>query len=303
MPEQLLHDPQIGVVFQHMRSEAVTQPVRVHALAHRCGHAGVAHDALHRPSREPPTGAVEEQRPLGALCHRRAALVEPRPEGVARREPEERHARALALTHDVHLPVREVEVAAVQRGDLADAQPGAVEQLQQRGVAQRARTVGIGLGGFGVARLHERADLVLGEEAGEALGGLRVAQPQDRVARRRRRQAPLVVQPAVERADRRSHALHRGGRALLLDAQHPEVLARQLAAGLVERHAALAEEPEEAVEVVPVVTQRVRRAAPHGFEVAEVVVECPRGPLIGRGARDSLCLGHGYPPIPRHGRA
>ena len=145
VPEHLLDAAQIGASLEQMRRKGVPQQVRVHALRFEAGLLGEpAQDQERAGAGERPAACVQEQlRPVTAI------EVRPAHRDVAAQRvdcgPAERNNALLrALPERAHEPVLEVDGASVQAGRLADAEPRAVHQLDERPVAHRARRRAVG---------------------------------------------------------------------------------------------------------------------------------------------------------------
>ena len=126
------------------------------------------------------------------------------PERLGRLPADRNDALLAALADRAHEPLVEVDPALLEPDGLADAQPGAVEELDQRVVAQRARRRSLG-------RLDQPLGLVRRERPRQAARAARQVELRGRVVGPRAEQR-LV---AEERANRgRSPRDRRGGAAL-----------------------------------------------------------------------------------------
>ena len=140
MPEELLDRTQVAAVLQHMGRVGVAQRVRA-----RGGQAHEAQAAAERAAhgrRLQAAAAARQQQRIAAV--RVAASAgrpsgEPGGHGLEGRPADGDEAHALALAVHAHLARR--DVAAVERAGLGGAQPAAVEELEQRVVAQVERLV------------------------------------------------------------------------------------------------------------------------------------------------------------------
>src|SRR4051794_15095927 len=141
VPEQFLHDADVGAAVEQVRGEGVPQGVRRHLRRQPC--------ALRRRPQDGPR-ALPGQRPATDVEEQRAA-AHPTPTGRPQRRPgadqvvldrlervradgDDALLAALAGQPDGGLPP--VEIVDGQPDRLGDARPGAVEQLEQRAVAQ-----------------------------------------------------------------------------------------------------------------------------------------------------------------------
>ena len=123
--EQLLDHPQVGAALEQVRRECVPQPVRVRE------------QPPERARVEPPAARGDEQRVLGAVDELRAAVVQVEPQPVCGLLAERDDALLAALAPDVDRLLLEVDVAEIEVDRLAAAQPGRVDELEQRAVAER----------------------------------------------------------------------------------------------------------------------------------------------------------------------
>src|SRR5918999_927889 len=82
---------------------------------------------------------VQEELGAPAAVEVRAPAGEVAPDGVGGLTPERNDALLVSLAETADESVFEVDAAAVERDGLADAKPGAVQELDQRAVAERAR--------------------------------------------------------------------------------------------------------------------------------------------------------------------
>ena len=140
VPEHLLDRAEVGAAFEEVRGEGVAQQVRVDALGLEPGHGGEPAQDEERPrARERAAPRVEEELGPVALVEIRASVREvpaERVDGLAS-DRDDAFLRALAESPDE--PVLEVDRGAVEPDRLAHAQARAVEELDERAVAQRPR--------------------------------------------------------------------------------------------------------------------------------------------------------------------
>ena len=132
MSEQLLDRPQVGPALEQVRGEGVSQPVRVRNEPAQCARV------------EPPAAGGEEERVLRAARELGPAVAQIAREPVRRLLPERDDAvlRALAAP-DAHELLLEVDVAEVEADRLGAAQPGGVDELDERAIAERDRTLSL----------------------------------------------------------------------------------------------------------------------------------------------------------------
>ena len=164
MPEQRLHDAEVGAAGEEMRRKRVAQRVRRDAAAEAGGERATAHELPHRLARErPPAGAEEDERARAPAQQARPLLLDVRRERRTRVASERYHALFPALAEDGHEARGQVHLCPAERDRLRDTEAAGVEQLEQRPVAEPA-AVGLGRPG------EERADLARAERAREARG-------------------------------------------------------------------------------------------------------------------------------------
>ena len=141
MAEHLLNAAEVGAALEQVRGEGVAQQVRVDA-------ARVEPGLLGQPAQD-QEGARAGQRRRRARSGRaraggggRGAAARARGSGArasAAGRPSGTMPLLAALADDAHEPLVEVDGRALEPERLGDAQPRAVEQLDQGAVAQRAR--------------------------------------------------------------------------------------------------------------------------------------------------------------------
>src|SRR5438105_4925051 len=141
--EQLLDDPQIGTVVEHVGRTGVSQYVRGKSLTEGNPFAGSADDLPTRLTRDPPPTCVEHHgiRVAGPAraraAQREPSVAEVRNQGALRLAPEGNDTLLVALAHDAHHSVFEVELGEIETDRLADADARAVQQFQERAIALR----------------------------------------------------------------------------------------------------------------------------------------------------------------------
>ncbi len=207
MPEQLLDLAQIGSHVEQVRRVAVAQPVRVHALgdAHAAGaRLQDAPDiARTEPASAPVLGSQRWEEGLAEHTGTPARLEVVReglPDGAGQRY----HAFLSPLAEHANVAAVQVHVADVERAGLADAQAGAVEELDEGAIAQPAPLAPPGSGG-GFRRFDQRRAIVDGKRLGQCLGFARRRDSRGRV----RSTDALALQVAKEAAQRRELAAER----------------------------------------------------------------------------------------------
>ena len=129
VPEQLLDDAEVGAALEEVRRERVPQAVRV------------AEEAAHGARVEPASADREEEGVVRAARERRAARLQVARD-VERGLLAQRHDAFLAaLSSYVYELAVEIDVSEVEPDRLGASQPGRVEELEERAVAERERRV------------------------------------------------------------------------------------------------------------------------------------------------------------------
>src|SRR6266542_768411 len=149
--EQFLDRPEVGAAFEEMRGERVPEPVRM---------------GEHAPQRrrvEAAAAGGEEEGILGAARELRPRLAQVAREPVRCLLAERHRALLAALASDVHLLLLELDVGEVEPDGLGAAQPGRVDELDERAVPERQRPLAVqgverrlDLGGAGRVRQPAR---------------------------------------------------------------------------------------------------------------------------------------------------
>ena len=210
--EQLLDDAKVGATVEQVRREAVAECMWMA----RDRRAPVEYPS-HVARAEPRASSVQQHRSRRRL---RAGEHWPPPLEVRRERLDARAAHGQppslrALAPDAHRGDVELEVADVESAAFGDAQPRAVEQLEDCVVPQVARdatligrTRGRSRPGRRAGRLEQLAQLRMTEDAWQAGVSCRCAQPAGRVDRdmagalRPREVAPKGSRLAGDRASR-----------------------------------------------------------------------------------------------------
>src|SRR5215203_4396613 len=138
--EHLLHRAQIGTALEQVRRERVAEQVRVDTLRVEARLPGqLAEDQEGARARQRAAARVQEQlRPVPCVEERPTAR-EVAAQSVGAGPAERDDALLAALADAADEPPLEVDAALLEPDRLADAEAGAVEQLDERGVAERAR--------------------------------------------------------------------------------------------------------------------------------------------------------------------
>ena len=146
VPEQLLHDAHVGAAVEQVGRERVPQRVRRHLRASSPARSAAARRTVHALCRDSAAAAgVEEQRPR-RTPRRPGGQRRPGPDEVVLDGPQRVAADRddpllAALAGQPHRRPAAVEVVDGEPDRLGDARAGAVQQLEQRPVAQRARAL------------------------------------------------------------------------------------------------------------------------------------------------------------------
>ena len=138
--EHLLDAAQVGAALEQVGRERVAQQVGVDAARLEPGDRGQpAQDQEGARAGQRPALRVQEELGAVAAVEVGAAAREVAAQRLDRWPPDRDDALLAALADDAHEPVVEVDAALLEPDRLGDAQPRAVEQLDERAVAQRSR--------------------------------------------------------------------------------------------------------------------------------------------------------------------
>ncbi len=183
VPEHLLDAPQVGTALEQVGGERVAQEVGVDATRLQAGPLGeAAEDEERACARQRAATRVQEEVGSMAPVEVRSAEREVAARGLRRRPPERDEPLLAALADHADDAGVEVDRGAGEPEGLRDAEPGAVEQLDERLVAHRPRR-------RPVRRIDEPLRLRGGERprhgarparAGDARGGVVAAYPDQR---------------------------------------------------------------------------------------------------------------------------
>ena len=249
VPEQLLDLAQVGAHVEQVCRIAVTQAVRMHVAGDPAAARAARDDAPHVARPEPARrrrAAPQRREERLRQDPRRAPRSDPGRERLARRGGQRHHALLAALAGHPHVAAVQIEIAHVERRQLGDAQPGAIQQLEQRAVAQLDR------GGTGRDAVDQAHALVDGQRARQAPGQARRRHPGGGVERA----APLAHQEAEERPQRGELAAERRRTAAAVQAREK---AAHVDAGRLIQDEALALMRRELAQVGQVGAPRVGR--------------------------------------------
>src|SRR6478735_7438028 len=140
MSEHLLDRTQVGASLEQVRRERVAQEVGVDPLRLEAGLVGQPpQDEEDAGPGERPAVRVEEQLLPVAPVEMGPAAREVATEGVRCLPPDRYDSFLAAFAEGADEPVLEINGLLVEPDRLADAQPGAVEELGERAVAQVSR--------------------------------------------------------------------------------------------------------------------------------------------------------------------
>src|SRR5262245_52486483 len=158
----------------------------------------------------------------------------------------------------------EVQLADVERHELAHAKPRGVEELEHRAIADAERVVTVG-------RFEQREDFVSAQDLGETTRELRTVEEVRRIARREL----LAEQELMELPQTAQILRLRTGREPAPGELDDERRRREV--GRFEQgHPLALEEPEVAREVLRVRADRVRRRAPLDPQMVEEGIDVQR---------------------------
>ena len=283
VPEQLLHDTEIGAALEHVRCTRVPEHVRREVRVEPDPRARAAHDRPARLTADAPAARVEEHRvAVGRAASPRAAqreatVGEIRVQHASRAAADGHDAFLVALAEHAYDAVLEIEVAELEPDRLADADAGRVEHLEQRPVALGQRAAA-------GDRAEERLDLRFVERLRDPLRDARRVDLLARVGR----QQPLGRAEPVERPHRHERPRNRRRREQrvpVVVGERAEVADVVLDGLLADRRRvvepALAQEGGVAAEIAPVGGAGVRGEAAFDREPVLVLGE-ETGELIGR---------------------
>ena len=138
--EHLLDGAEVGAALEQMGGERVAEQVRVNAVRVEPGFLGqLAQDQERARAGERAAAGVQEELGPVAAVEVRPAAREVAPQGLGGVPADGHDALLAALADHAHEPVVQVDARLVEADRLGDAQAGAVEQLDERLVAERAR--------------------------------------------------------------------------------------------------------------------------------------------------------------------
>jgi hypothetical protein len=174
VPEQLLDRAQVDVGVQQVGRVAVAQRVRARVSADARAEQPLSQQGADAPVREAAAAPVQEER-LRQDAGPPARLQVGDERGV-RLGRNRDHALLVSLAAHLQLAAVGIEVAHVEPHQLAHAQAGAVEQVEQRAVAPLERGAALRIfeldQAIAVLRGERRGEPPLRLGSGQALGGI-----------------------------------------------------------------------------------------------------------------------------------
>src|SRR5919106_6873991 len=145
VPEHLLDAPQVGAALEQVRGEGVPKQVRVDLRGVEPGLGGkAAEDEECAGACERAALRVQEELRAVTAVEVGPSAGEVAAEGLGRLRPEGDDPLLVALADAADEPALEVDAAPLEPDRLGDAQPGAVEELDEGTVAERARRDPVG---------------------------------------------------------------------------------------------------------------------------------------------------------------
>src|SRR5918996_6034221 len=143
--EHLLDAPQVGAALEQMRGEGVPEQMGVdlRGVEPGLGCEAAKDEERARARERTPLGVQEELRPVTPV-EVGAAAGEVAAEGLSSLRPQGDDSLLVPLPDAADEPALEVDAAPLEPDRLGDAQPGAVEELDEGAVAQRARRDPVG---------------------------------------------------------------------------------------------------------------------------------------------------------------
>jgi hypothetical protein len=138
--QHLLHGAQVRASLEEVRRERMPQKVRVHAAGLEARTLGeLAQDEERAGSRERSAARVQEELGTVAAIEMRATEREVPANGLGGGSSEGHEPLLPALAEDADDAFVERDARLLEPGGLGHAQPGTVEELDERAVAKRAR--------------------------------------------------------------------------------------------------------------------------------------------------------------------
>jgi len=140
MPEHLLNRAEVGATFEQVRREGVAEKMRVDATRlESCSIGKLPQDEEDPSARKRSAADIQEElRPVAAIQMRPTDGEIPA-HGLRRRASEGYEALLVSLPENADDPLLERDATLLEPDRLGHAQPGSVEQFDERPVAQRSR--------------------------------------------------------------------------------------------------------------------------------------------------------------------
>ena len=140
VPEHLLHRAEVGSAFEEMGRERVAEEVRMDATGLEAGPFGeLPQDEERAGAGQRAAACVQEEVGTVAAVEVWAAEREIAADGLGGRAAERNETLLAALSQHADDALLDRDAALLEPRGLRDAQPGSVEQLHERAVAERAR--------------------------------------------------------------------------------------------------------------------------------------------------------------------
>src|SRR5271156_1322737 len=134
MPEHLLYRSQVGAISKHMRCEGVTQPMRCDAGGEACSLDPLLQYLLDTARGQPTSAKIRDRGTVMLPGHGHRGL--PLFQCIQRRLTQRHEAILVALARaNHHHPELFIYIAPVETDQLADAQAGRVQRLEDCAVA------------------------------------------------------------------------------------------------------------------------------------------------------------------------
>lgn len=139
VPEHLLNGAEVGATFEQVRREGVAEKVRVDAARLEPGSIGeLSQDEESARARQGAAADVQEELRSVATIQMRPAEGEIPAHGLCRRAPERYQALLVSLAEHTDDSLFEGDATLLESDRLGHAEAGAVEELDERSVAQRS---------------------------------------------------------------------------------------------------------------------------------------------------------------------
>ncbi len=140
MPQELLHAAQVVTRLEQVRGEGMPEQVRVDLGVDALAPGPVVHARLYAAATQARAPVADEQCPL-VRRRQRAARFLPAGERLHRPGADRHDTVLVALAGDAHRRILHVHVAEIQVGEFGQAEPGRVQELEDRAVAVDERAV------------------------------------------------------------------------------------------------------------------------------------------------------------------